>query len=109
MKKFVIIQASVDGPTMDDDGLTSCLGFGLASNKLFDTKEEAEKELVENIIPTDMADLKECYLGDEEDEELEERYDFLAEDGMWGRKELNVYDGCDIINSTAYDIQEVEF
>ena len=108
MKKFVINFMSIDMPSVDDDGVTSGTNFGVIQ-KGFDSKEEAEKYLIEELIPGDKADLEECYGFD--DEECEPDVELEVEEGTYGRKELNVYDKFDgeLRNSTIYDITEVEF
>lgn len=108
MKKYLIQFMSMDVPSCEDDGVSSGTNFGI-HDKVFDSKEEAEKYLMETLIPEDQANLEQCYGFDEEDEEP--WADFEVENGCWGRKELNVYDKHDgqLINSTVYDVVEVNF
>ena len=108
MKKYVINFMSADMPSCDDDGVTSGTNFGVF-NKAFNTREEAEKYLKEELIPGDKADLEQCFGFD--DEECDPAVEIDVEPGCWGRTELNVYDAFDgeLRNSTIYDITEVEF
>ncbi len=108
MKKFLIHFMSADMPSVEDDGVTSGTNFGIYE-KTFDSKEEAEKGL-EELIAEDQASLEDCY-GITEEPELADNYDFEIENGSYGRKELNVYDthDCWLINSTIYEIVEVNF
>ena len=107
MKKYLIQFMSMDIPSCEDDGVSSGTNFGI-HNKVFNSREEAEKGL-EELMAEDQANLEQCYGFDEEDEEP--WADFEVENGCWGRKELNVYDKHDgqLVNSTIYDIVEVEF
>ena len=110
MKKYLINYMSLDAPSIEDDGLESGSGFGVY-NKVFDTKEEAEKFLVEELIPQDKAELEECYGFNEKEEGWEPTVYITVEGGMWNRKTLVVTDKFDAteINITIYDIAEVEF
>jgi len=107
MKKYLIHFMSMDMPSCEDDGVSSGTNFGIYE-KTFNTKEEAEKGL-EELMADDQANLEQCYGFDEEDEEP--WANFEVEDGCYGRKELNVYDkhNWQLINSTIYEIVEVEF
>ena len=108
MKKYLIHFMSIDGPTAEDDGLESAIGGGIHS-KVFDSKEEAEKYMVEELIPADKADLEECYGFN--DETCDPYVYIEIENGMWDRKTLVVYDKFDAteLNTTVYEVVEVEF
>ena len=109
MKKYLIQFMSVDTPSVEDDGVSAGTGFGIHS-QAFDSKEEAQKYLEETLIPEDQANLEDCY-GITDDPELADNYEFSVEDGSYGRKQLVVYDAFDgnELNTTIYDIAEVEF
>lgn len=108
MKKYLIHFMSIDMPSVEDDGVTNGTNFGVYE-KTFNSKEEAEKGL-EKLMADDQANLEECY-GITEDPDLADNYNFEVENGSYERKELNVYDAHDgyLINSTIYEIVEVEF
>jgi len=108
MKKYLIHFMSIDMPSVDEDGVTSGTNFG-AFGKIYNTKEEAEKDL-EKFIAEDKTDLESCY-GIDDEPELADNYNFKIEKGNYERKELNVYDTRTgyLINSTIYEIMEVEF
>jgi hypothetical protein len=108
MKKYLIHFMSVDMPSVEDDGVTNGTNFGVY-NKTFNTREEAEKGL-EELIAEDQAGLEDCY-GITEMPELADDYNFEIANGSYDRKELNVYDAHDgyLLNSTIYEIVEVEF
>jgi len=110
MKKYLIHFMSTDGPTAEDDGLEASLGGGI-HNKVFDSKEEAEKYLVEELIPADKAELEECYGFNEKEEGWEPTVYITVEDGMWDRKLLLVTDkfDCTELNVTVYEVIEVDF
>lgn len=106
MKKFVIIQASVDMPSIEDDGIDGGLGFGLASPRLYDTLEEAKKEQQE-IAKDTLADLSECYgVGEEDVSTTGEIEDYSDTNGD---VEVVFYDDYYELNRTIIRIQEVEF
>ena len=108
MKKYLIHFMSIDMPSVEDDGVTSGTNFGVYE-KTFNSKEEAEKGL-EELIADDKANLEDCY-GINDDPEIADNYNFDIENGCYNRKELNVYDTHDgyLLNSTIYEIVEVEF
>ena len=107
MKKYLIHFMSIDMPSVEDDGVTNGTNFGIYE-KTFNSKEEAEKGL-EELMAEDQADLEGCYGFDDED--CDPTVEFEIENGTYERKELNVYDKFDgyLINSTIYEIVEVEF
>ena len=107
MKKYLIHFMSIDMPSVEDDGMSDGTNFGVY-NKTFNTREEAEKGL-EELMAKDKAELEECYGFDDEDCEPTVEIEF--EDGRYDRKELVVYDKWDAteINTTIYEIVEVEF
>lgn len=107
MKKFLIHFMSIDAPSVEDDGISAGTGFGI-HNKVFDSKEEAEKGL-EELMLEDKAELEECFGFNEEEEDWEPSVEIEIEDGSYGRKQLTVYDGCNEINTTIYEIVEMEF
>ena len=109
MKKYLIQFMSVDMPSIEDDGVSSGTSFGIHP-QAFGSKEEAQKYLEETLIPEDKANLEDCY-GITEDPELADNYEFSVENASYGRKQLVVYDKFDgnEINTTIYDIAEVEF
>jgi len=110
MKKYLIHIMSVDGPTAEDDGLEAGLGGGI-HNKVFDSKEDAQKYLEEELIPAEKADLEECYGFNEEDEDFEPTVDISVENGMWDRRIIVVTDkfDCTELNTTVYSVVEVDF
>jgi len=107
MKKYLIHFMSIDMPSVEDDGAGYGTNFGIYE-KTFNTKEEAEKGL-EELIEQDKADLEGCYGFDDED--CEPTVEIEIENGRYDRKELVVYDKWDgnEINTTVYEIVEVEF
>ena len=105
MKKFLIHFMSVDAPSVEDDGIGDGTNFGIYE-KTFKTREEAEKGL-EELIEQDKADLEECY--GLNDEDCDSNIEIEIEDGRYDRKELIAYDGCDELNTTIYEIVEVNF
>lgn len=111
MKKYLIHFMSVDTPSVDDDGVSAGTNFGIYP-QAFDSKEEAQKYLEETLIPEDQANLEDCY-GITDDPELADNYEFLVEDGSYGRKELVVCDrsfgGIWELNTTIYEVVEMEF
>lgn len=109
MKKYLIQFMSVDTPSVEDDGVSAGTGFGIHP-QAFDSKEEAQRYLEETLIPEDQANLEDCY-GITDDPELADNYEFSIENGTCGRKELVVHDNFDgrELNTTIYDIAEVEF
>ena len=102
MKKFVIVQASVDQPTADDDGAMNAIGFGLSDGKLYDTKEDANMARM-RIMGEDLTDMAENCLTNEDG------YEGEIESGVNGEMEVNFYYNGDIVNSTRYRIEEVNF
>lgn len=109
MKKYLIHFMSMDMPSIEDDGLSDGSNFGIY-NKVFNTREEAEKGL-EELMLDDKADLEACYGFDEEEENWEPTVYIEIENGRYDRKELVVYDKFDAteLNTTVYEIVEVEF
>ena len=116
MKKFLIHFMSADTPSIEDDGIGCGVNGGILMEegsknkvKLFDSKEEADKYLDEVMIPQDKAELEGCYGFDDEDCEPTVYID--VEEGTWGRKELVVTDKFDAreLNTTIYEVVEVEF
>jgi len=101
MKKFIIMSMSIDEVTADDDGVFNSCAFGLVGSRALDTKAEAE-EIRDQTIEQDKEDLE--YNFTEED-----GYTLEVEDGSYDDKELNVYYNGDLVNSTRYRIEEVEF
>ena len=108
MKKYLIHMMSIDGPTAEDDGLANGLGGGII-NKVFDSKEEAEKYMIEVSIPNEKEALEECYGFD--DEECEPNVYIEVENGNWNRKLLVVTDKFDAteLNTTVFEVVEVDF
>ena len=108
MKKYLIHYMCVDTPSVEDDGIGSGTNFGVI-NKMFDSKEEAEKYLVNVVIPEDKANLEESYGFD--DETCEPYVYITVEPGNYGRTELVVTDKFDAteINTTVYEVVEVDF
>ena len=107
MKKYLIQFMCVDMPSIEDDGVCGGTNFGVYK-QAFNSKEEAEKYLKEVMIPEDKANLEECY--GLNDEDFEPPVEISVEDGISGRKELVVYDKDtkNEINTTMYEITEVE-
>ena len=107
MKKYLIQFMCVDMPSIEDDGVCSGANFGV-HKQAFNSRVEAEKYLKEVMIPEDKANLEECYGLNDEDFEL--TVEFNVEDGIFGRKELVVYDKDtrNELNTTIYEITEVE-
>ena len=99
----------IDMPSVEDDGVGCGTNFGVHP-QVFNSKEEAEKYLEEIMIPEDQANLENCY-GITDDPELADNYKFSVENASYGRKQLVVYDKWDRneINTTTYEIAEVEF
>ena len=108
MKKFIIIQVSVDSPSMDDDGIDAGLGFGLASRKGYDTLEEAKAEQ-KAIAEDTLADLSECYGIGEEDCETSVEGEIEDYSDTNGDVEVVFWDHGYELNRTIFRIQEVEF
>ena len=108
MKKYLIQFMCVDMLSIEDDGVCGGTNFGI-HKQAFNSKEEAEKYLREAMIPEDKANLKECY--GLNDEDFEPPVEINVEDGTYDRKELVVYDKDtkNEINTTIYEIAEVEF
>ena len=107
MKKYLIQFMCVDMPSIEDDGVCSGTNFGV-HKQAFNSREEAEKYLKEVMIPEDKANLEECY--GLNDEDFEAPVEISVEDGTYDRKELIVYDKDtkNEINTTMYEIAEVE-
>ena len=108
MKKYLIQFMCVDMPSIEDDGVCGGTNFGI-HKQVFNSKEEAEKYLKEVMIPEDKANLEECY--GLNDEGSEQPVEISVEDGTNNHKELVVYDKDtkNEINTTIYEIAEVEF
>ena len=108
MKKYLIQFMCVDMPALEDDGVCGGTNFGV-HKQAFNSREEAEKYLKEVMIPEDKANLKECY--GLNDEDFEPPVEISVEDGTNDHKELIVYDkdAKNEINTTIYEITEVEF
>lgn len=108
MKKYLIQFMCVDMPSIEDDGVCSGANFGI-HKQAFNSREEAEKYLKEVMIPEDKANLEECY--GLNDEDFEAPVEISVESGMYDRKEIVVYDKDtkNEINTTIYEIAEVEF
>lgn len=107
MKKYLIHFMSIDMPSVEDDGMSDGTNFGIYE-KTFNSKEEAEKGL-EELMAEDKADLESCYGLDDED--CDPTVEIEIENGRYDRKELVVYDKFDgtEINTTVYEIVEVNF
>ena len=108
MKKYVIQFMCVDLPALEDSGVCGGASFGV-HKQAFNSKEEAEKYLEEVMIPEDKANLEECYgLNDKDFVQLVE---IRVESYLQGSKEIIVYDKYDgnEINTTMYEVAEVEF
>ena len=110
MKKFFLIQASIDMPSVEDDGIDAGLWFGLASPKLYDTKEEAQKAQKEFAEQT-LADLRECYGLDDEDCDSYTEGDIEDYTETTGEVDVVFYDtdSGNELNRTTIKIEEVEF
>ena len=108
MKKYLIQFMCVDTPSIEDDGVCGGTNFGV-HKQAFNSREEAEKYLKEVMIPEDKANLEECYGLDDED--FEQPVEISVEDGTNNYKELVVYDKDtkNEINTTIYEIAEIEF
>lgn len=108
MKKYLIQFMCVDMPSIEDDGVCGGTNFGV-HKQVFNSREEAEKYLKEVMIPEDKANLEECY--GLNDEDFEAPVEISVEDGTHDHKELVVYDKDtrNEINTTIYEITEVEF
>ena len=108
MKKYLIQFMCVDMPSIEDDGVCSGANFGI-HKQAFNSRVEAEKYLKEVMIPEDKANLAECY--GLNDEDFDPPVEIGVEDGTNDRKELVVYDKDtkNEINTTIYEITEVEF
>ena len=107
MNKYLIQFTCVDTPSIEDDGVCGGTNFGV-HKQAFNSKEEAEKYLKEAMIPEDKANLEECY--GLNDEDFEAPVEISVEDGTSDHKELVVYDKDtkNEINTTIYEIAEVE-
>ena len=108
MKKYLIQFMCVDMPSIEDDGVCSGANFGV-HKQAFNSREDAEKYLKEVMIPEDKANLEECY--GLNDEDFESPVEISVEVGAYDRKELVVYDKDtkNEINTTIYEVVEVEF
>ena len=108
MKKYVIQFMCVDLPALEDDGVCSGANFGI-HKQVFNSKEEAEKYLKEVMLPEDKANLEDCY--GLNDEDFEPPVEIRVESYSQGDKEIIVYDKYDgsEINTTMYEVVEVEF
>ena len=107
MKKYLIQFMCVDMPSIEDDGVCGGANFGV-HKQAFNSREEAEKYLRDVMIPEDKVNLEECY--GLNDEDFEPPVEISVENGMYDRKELIVYDKDtrNEINTTIYEITEVE-
>ena len=107
MKKYLIQFMCVDMPSIEDDGVCGGTNFGV-HKQAFNSKEEAEKYLKGVMIPEDRANLEEYY--GLNDEDFDPPVEISVEDGIFGRRELVVYDKDtqNEINTTMYEITEVE-
>ena len=108
MKKYLIQFMCVDMPSIEDDGVCGGTNFGV-HKQAFNSREEAEKYLKEVMIPEDKASLEDCY--GLNDEDFEPPVEISVENGMYDKKELVVYDKDtkNEINTTIYEVVEVEF
>ena len=108
MKKYLIQFMCVDMPSIEDDGVCGGTNFGV-HKQAFNSREDAEKYLKEVMIPEDKANLEECY--GLTDEDFDPPVEISVENGTHDRKELVVYDKDtkNEINTTIYEITEVEF
>ena len=107
MKKYLIQFMCVDMPSIEDDGVCGGTNFGV-HKQVFNSRVDAEKYLKEVMIPEDKANLEECY--GLNDEDFEAPVEISVEDGTHDRKEIVVYDKDtrNEINTTMYEITEVE-
>lgn len=107
MKKYLIQFMCVDMPSIEDDGVCGGANFGV-HKQAFNSREEAEKYLKEVMIPEDKANLEECY--GLNDEDFEAPVEISVENGTYDHKEIVVYDKDtrNEINTTIYEIAEVE-
>ena len=107
MKKYLIQFMCVDIPSIEDDGVCGGTNFGV-HKQVFNSREEAEKYLKEVMIPEDKANLEECY--GLNDEDFEAPVEISVENGTYDHKEIVVYDKDtrNEINTTIYEITEVE-
>lgn len=110
MKKYLIHFMTIDANSIEDEGVSSGTNFGIYG-KTFNTREEAEKGL-EKLMAEDKASLELEY--DLEDENARAAFEIKIEKGKHDRKELTVYgekwdEYRDAINTTIYEIVEVEF
>lgn len=107
MKKYLIQFMCVDMPSIEDDSVCGGTNFGV-HKQAFNSKEEAEKYLKEVMIPEDKANLEECY--GLNDEDFEAPVEISVENGTYDHKEIVVYDKDtrNEINTTMYEITEVE-
>ena len=108
MKKYLIQFMCVDMPSIEDDGVCSGANFGV-HKQAFNSREDAEKYLKEVMIPEDKANLEECY--GLNDEDFDPPVEIRVESYSQGDKEIIVYDKYDgsEINTTMYEVAEVEF
>lgn len=108
MKKYLIQFMCVDMPSIEDEGVYAGTNFGV-HKQAFNSKEEAEKYLREIMIPEDRANLEECYGLNDEDSEAPVKIG--VEDVTHDHKEIIVYDKDtrNEINTTVYEVVEVEF
>lgn len=108
MKKYLIQFMCVDMPSIEDEGVYAGTNFGV-HKQAFNSKEEAEKYLREIMIPEDRANLEECY--GLNDEDFEAPVKIGVEDVTHDHKEIIVYDKDtrNEINTTVYEVVEVEF
>ena len=108
MKKYLIQFMCVDMPSMEEHDIDGGASFGV-HKQAFNSKEEAEKYLKEAMIPEDKANLEECY--GLNDEDFDPPVEISVENGTYDRKELVVYDKYtkNEINTTIYEVVEVEF
>ena len=99
MKGYIIMSMSIDGPTADDDGVFSASNFGLCSTLVHKSKEES-KETCRKVVEADLESLKGSFDDEEYSYEIEEdgniTFSVYAEDG-------------ELLNTTIYKIEEVEF
>ena len=108
MKKYLIQFMCVDMPSIEDDGVCGGTNFGV-HKQAFNSRVEAEKYLKEVMIPEDKANLEGCY--GLNDEDFDPPVEISVENGTHDRKELIVYDKDtrNEINTTIYEVVEVEF
>ena len=107
MKKYVIQFMCIDMPSMEEHDIDGGASFGV-HKQAFNSREEAEKYLKEVMIPEDKANLEECY--GLNDEDFDPPVKISIENGTHERKEIVVYDKDtrNEINTTIYEITEVE-